>query len=132
MWYGAVLHKFLLIYCLIALVAINPAVFAISYTASISQLSLTLEWGRSTTVYTSVTNNNFWYWLRKKKSVSKKISSKKQKIRMPTAEEIRKKIEDYKKGKQSALGAIVGFVMKETKGQANPKIVNEILMKEIG
>ncbi len=40
-----------------------------------------------------------------------------------------KAIEDYKKGKQSALGAIVGYVMKETKGQANPGLVNEIMKK---
>lgn len=42
-----------------------------------------------------------------------------------------KAIEDYKNGKQAALGAIVGAVMKETKGQANPGKVNEILMKTI-
>ncbi|MBI3332098.1 Asp-tRNA(Asn)/Glu-tRNA(Gln) amidotransferase subunit GatB [Candidatus Peregrinibacteria bacterium] len=41
-------------------------------------------------------------------------------------------IESYKKGKAAALGAIVGWVMKESKGQANPKIVNEILQKKIG
>ncbi len=42
-----------------------------------------------------------------------------------------KAIESYKSGKIAALGAIVGWVMKETKGQANPAIVNEILMKKI-
>lgn len=40
-----------------------------------------------------------------------------------------KALEDYKKGKQAALGAIVGYVMKQTKGQANPEKVNEILKK---
>jgi len=40
-----------------------------------------------------------------------------------------KAIEDYRNGKQAALGAIVGYVMKMTKGQANPGKVNEILMK---
>ncbi len=40
-----------------------------------------------------------------------------------------KAIEDYKKGKTAALGAIVGFVMKETKGQANPGKVNGILLE---
>ncbi|MDD5025831.1 MAG: Asp-tRNA(Asn)/Glu-tRNA(Gln) amidotransferase subunit GatB [Candidatus Peribacteraceae bacterium] len=43
-----------------------------------------------------------------------------------------KAIESYKKGKNQALGAIVGWVMKETKGQANPGMVNEILKKKIG
>ena len=42
-----------------------------------------------------------------------------------------KALEDYKKGKQSALGAIVGYVMKMTKGQANPLKVNEILQKYV-
>jgi aspartyl-tRNA(Asn)/glutamyl-tRNA(Gln) amidotransferase subunit B len=36
-------------------------------------------------------------------------------------------IASYKKGKTQALGAIVGWVMKETKGQANPGVVNELL-----
>ncbi|MFA6039838.1 MAG: Asp-tRNA(Asn)/Glu-tRNA(Gln) amidotransferase subunit GatB [Candidatus Peribacteraceae bacterium] len=40
-------------------------------------------------------------------------------------------IESYRAGKTAALGAIVGWVMKQTKGQANPKMVNEILMKKI-
>ena len=42
-----------------------------------------------------------------------------------------KAIEDYKNGKQAALGAIVGYVMKLTKGQANPGKVNAIVMKLI-
>lgn len=36
-------------------------------------------------------------------------------------------IESYKKGKTQAIGAIVGAVMKATKGQADAKKVNEIL-----
>jgi aspartyl-tRNA(Asn)/glutamyl-tRNA(Gln) amidotransferase subunit B len=39
---------------------------------------------------------------------------------------------DFKAGKQKALGALVGAVMKETQGKANPKIVNEILLKKLG
>jgi aspartyl-tRNA(Asn)/glutamyl-tRNA(Gln) amidotransferase subunit B len=41
-------------------------------------------------------------------------------------------IEDYKKGKKNALTFLVGQVMKETKGKANPKIVNEMLVKKVG
>lgn len=41
-------------------------------------------------------------------------------------------IEDYKKGKKNALAFLVGQVMKETKGKANPKMVNEMLAKIIG
>jgi aspartyl-tRNA(Asn)/glutamyl-tRNA(Gln) amidotransferase subunit B len=40
-------------------------------------------------------------------------------------------IEDYKKGKKSALTFLVGQVMKETKGKANPKIVNELLKEKV-
>ncbi len=38
----------------------------------------------------------------------------------------------FKAGKAAALGAIVGWIMKETKGQANPQKVNELLRKAIG
>jgi aspartyl-tRNA(Asn)/glutamyl-tRNA(Gln) amidotransferase subunit B len=37
-------------------------------------------------------------------------------------------IESYKKGKTQALGAIVGAIMKQTKGQADAKKVNVLLM----
>ena len=40
-------------------------------------------------------------------------------------------IEDYKKGKKNALAFLVGQVMKETKGKANPKIVNELLKEKV-
>lgn len=40
-------------------------------------------------------------------------------------------VEDLKNGKDKAFGFLVGMVMKETKGQANPKLVNEILKKLI-
>jgi aspartyl-tRNA(Asn)/glutamyl-tRNA(Gln) amidotransferase subunit B len=40
-------------------------------------------------------------------------------------------IEDYKKGKKNALTFLVGQVMKETKGKANPKVVNEIIQKKV-
>ncbi|MDB4978811.1 MAG: aspartyl/glutamyl-tRNA amidotransferase subunit [Candidatus Peribacteria bacterium] len=38
----------------------------------------------------------------------------------------------YRGGKQAALGAIVGWIMKESKGSANPKKVNEVLVKMLG
>ncbi|MDD5226254.1 MAG: Asp-tRNA(Asn)/Glu-tRNA(Gln) amidotransferase subunit GatB [Candidatus Omnitrophica bacterium] len=40
-------------------------------------------------------------------------------------------VAEFKAGKQKALGALVGAVMKETGGKANPKVVNEILQKKI-
>ncbi|MDR0984914.1 MAG: Asp-tRNA(Asn)/Glu-tRNA(Gln) amidotransferase subunit GatB [Endomicrobium sp.] len=36
---------------------------------------------------------------------------------------------EFKNGKQKAIYAIVGFVMKETKGCANPKLINSILLE---
>ena len=39
--------------------------------------------------------------------------------------------EDVKNGQMKAIGALVGFVMKESKGQANPKMVNQTLIKLI-
>src|SRR5699024_6407992 len=38
---------------------------------------------------------------------------------------------DYKNGKDRAFGFLVGQVMKETKGKANPQVVNKILREEI-
>lgn len=40
-------------------------------------------------------------------------------------------IADYKAGKDRALGFLVGQIMKETKGKANPQIVNKILLEEL-
>jgi aspartyl-tRNA(Asn)/glutamyl-tRNA(Gln) amidotransferase subunit B len=41
-------------------------------------------------------------------------------------------VKDYKNGKTKLFGFFVGQVMKETKGKANPKMVNEILKKVLG
>ncbi len=43
-----------------------------------------------------------------------------------------KVVEDYKEGKKKALGFFVGQVMKTTKGQANPAIVNKLLLDRLG
>ncbi|MDF1509755.1 Asp-tRNA(Asn)/Glu-tRNA(Gln) amidotransferase subunit GatB [Robertmurraya sp. DFI.2.37] len=40
-------------------------------------------------------------------------------------------IEDFKNGKNKAIGFLVGQLMKATKGQANPQIVNKLLQQEI-
>ena len=42
-----------------------------------------------------------------------------------------KVVEDYKKGKEKALDYLVGQVMKDTKGRANPQLVNKLLKKKI-
>ncbi|MDF0480427.1 Asp-tRNA(Asn)/Glu-tRNA(Gln) amidotransferase subunit GatB [Vagococcus sp. PNs007] len=41
-------------------------------------------------------------------------------------------IEDFKNGKDRAVGFLVGQIMKATKGQANPGVVNKLLMEELG
>lgn len=40
-------------------------------------------------------------------------------------------IDDFKNGKQKAVGFLVGQIMKATKGQANPQMVNKLLVEEI-
>jgi aspartyl-tRNA(Asn)/glutamyl-tRNA(Gln) amidotransferase subunit B len=42
-----------------------------------------------------------------------------------------KSADDYRGGKQSAIGALVGAVMKASKGQADPKAAREILAKKL-
>ena len=40
-------------------------------------------------------------------------------------------VEDYKNGKGKAMGYLVGQIMKASKGQANPQIVNKLLKQEL-
>ncbi len=40
-----------------------------------------------------------------------------------------KSVEDYKSGKKQAVGFLVGQVMKQTKGKANPQMVNQLLQQ---
>lgn len=42
-----------------------------------------------------------------------------------------KSVEDFRNGKDKAFGFLVGQVMRASKGQANPKLVNEILRKKL-
>jgi aspartyl-tRNA(Asn)/glutamyl-tRNA(Gln) amidotransferase subunit B len=42
-----------------------------------------------------------------------------------------KQVDDYRKGKEKIFGFFVGEVMKQTKGKANPKLVNELLKKKL-
>ncbi|MEW6661045.1 MAG: Asp-tRNA(Asn)/Glu-tRNA(Gln) amidotransferase subunit GatB [Bacillota bacterium] len=41
-------------------------------------------------------------------------------------------VEDYKAGKEKALGFLVGQVMRETRGKANPAMVNQLLKEHLG
>ena len=40
-----------------------------------------------------------------------------------------KEVQDYKDGKEKLMGFFVGQIMKETRGKANPKILNQVLIK---
>ncbi len=42
-----------------------------------------------------------------------------------------KSVADFKSGKAQALGFLVGQVMKQTQGKANPKLANEILVRQL-
>jgi len=42
-----------------------------------------------------------------------------------------KAVAEFKSGKEKAIGAIVGLVMKKSKGQANPQLVNKILIEKL-
>lgn len=42
-----------------------------------------------------------------------------------------KSVEDYRGGKERALGALVGQTMKATQGKANPAVVNKLLLERL-
>ncbi|MEZ4179945.1 MAG: Asp-tRNA(Asn)/Glu-tRNA(Gln) amidotransferase subunit GatB [Candidatus Doudnabacteria bacterium] len=43
-----------------------------------------------------------------------------------------KAVEDYQAGQQKSFGFLVGQVMKEMQGKANPGVINELLKKKLG
>ena len=43
-----------------------------------------------------------------------------------------KQVEQYRAGKQEVLRYFVGQIMKATRGQANPALVNQLLKKHLG
>ncbi len=45
--------------------------------------------------------------------------------------EMPKAVEEYKGGKERAIGSLVGLVMKKSQGKANPGLVNQILAKKL-
>ncbi|MBE6111676.1 MAG: Asp-tRNA(Asn)/Glu-tRNA(Gln) amidotransferase subunit GatB [Peptococcaceae bacterium] len=42
-----------------------------------------------------------------------------------------KSVEDYKAGKTKALGFLVGQIMKQSRGQANPAVINRLLIEKL-
>jgi aspartyl-tRNA(Asn)/glutamyl-tRNA(Gln) amidotransferase subunit B len=43
-----------------------------------------------------------------------------------------KSVEEYRAGKDKAFNALVGQVMKASKGKANPALANEMLKRKLG
>ena len=43
-----------------------------------------------------------------------------------------KAVAEFKAGKEQAINAVKGAVMKASKGRANPRLVDEIARKQIG
>lgn len=52
-----------------------------------------------------------------------------EKICQQVIAENQKSVQDYRGGKENAFKALIGQVMKATKGQANPQLANETLLK---
>jgi len=42
-----------------------------------------------------------------------------------------KPVADYRGGKESALKALVGLVMRETRGRANPQLAEQLLREQL-
>jgi len=53
-----------------------------------------------------------------------------EKIVIETLDSNPQSIEDFKNGKDRAIGFLVGQIMKATKGKANPQLVNKLLMEK--
>ena len=43
-----------------------------------------------------------------------------------------KDVDDVRNGKDKAIGALIGQVMKLSRGQANPKVITEIIKGKLG
>ncbi|WP_422486109.1 Asp-tRNA(Asn)/Glu-tRNA(Gln) amidotransferase subunit GatB [Gudongella sp. DL1XJH-153] len=54
-----------------------------------------------------------------------------EKIVVETLDSNPQSVEDFKNGKDRAVGFLVGQIMKATKGKANPQLVNKLLMEKI-
>ena len=50
---------------------------------------------------------------------------------MKRSEGTRKALDDYKAGNERAIKFLMGQIMKETKGSANPELVNKLLLEEL-
>jgi len=91
----------------------------------------------SGTIAKGILEEMFTTGLDAREIVSKKgislISNEKEleKVVLEVVEKNPQSVADYLSGKEKALHFLIGQVMKETKGQANPEIVKDILLKKL-
>ena len=71
------------------------------------------------------------YIVKEKNLLQVSDSSEIEKIVLKILEENPKEVQRYKTGETKLLGLFVGKIMKESKGKANPKTVNELLEKNL-
>ncbi|HJC03680.1 MAG TPA: Asp-tRNA(Asn)/Glu-tRNA(Gln) amidotransferase subunit GatB [Candidatus Ligilactobacillus avistercoris] len=70
-------------------------------------------------------------WVEQKGMVQLSDPAKLQPIIDDVLDNNEQSITDFKNGKDRAVGFLVGQIMKQTRGQANPKVVNKLLMKSL-
>lgn len=70
-------------------------------------------------------------WVESKGMVQLSDPSKLQPIIDEVLDNNEQSIEDFKNGKDRAIGFLVGQIMKKTRGMANPKMVNKLLMASL-
>lgn len=70
-------------------------------------------------------------WVESKGMVQLSDPAKLQPIIEEVLDNNEQSIEDFKNGKDRAIGFLVGQIMKKTRGMANPKMVNKLLMASL-
>ena len=70
-------------------------------------------------------------WVESKGMVQLSDPAKLQPIINEVLDNNEQSIEDFKNGKDRAIGFLVGQIMKKTRGMANPKMVNKLLMASL-
>lgn len=70
-------------------------------------------------------------WVESKDMVQLSDPAKLQPIIDEVLDNNEQSIEDFKNGKDRAIGFLVGQIMKKTRGMANPKMVNKLLMASL-
>ena len=70
-------------------------------------------------------------WVEEKGMVQLSDPAKLQPIIDEVLDNNQQSIDDFKNGKDRAFGFLVGNIMKQTRGKANPKVVNKLLTESL-